>query len=264
VVELNHYIEVGKSISTNEVWITIHTGSRNFGKKICEYWQDVASKKDVVDVKVLIDEIKSKYPSNEWNTRIKEIKENNKKYVKNELDWLDGDNKEGYLCDMKLAQEYASLNRKTIMNDILSVMSTKVLVKEVIETIHNYISFDDNIIRKGSVRSYIGEKFLLPFNMVDGMLICEGKSNPDWNYSAPHGAGRIYSRSMAKKLLDVGTYKEGMDEAGIYSSVIGYDTIDESREAYKDAKMIEEAIEPTAKVLDRIKPILNMKAGKDR
>lgn len=252
----NHFLEVGRSQNTDDIWITIHTGSRNFGKRVCEYWQKISSMKDLPDRKEYLNKIKTVYPKKEWEDRIKEFNQKVKNIRQNELDFLTGNNKDGYLRDMKFCQEYASLNRKTIMEDILNILG-KPEIKDKIETIHNYIDLEDGIIRKGAIRSYIGERMIIPFNMRDGILICEGKSNPEWNFSAPHGAGRVLSRSKAKETLSLEKFEKDM--VGIYSTSIGKGTIDESPDAYKDSKIIEEAIEPTAKILDKIIPIHNMK-----
>ena len=128
---------------------------------------------------------------------------------------------------------------------------------EFIETIHNYIDPNDHIIRKGAVRSYIGEKFIIPLNMKDGFLLCEGKSNPEWNYSAPHGAGRIMSRSQAKANIAFKNFQESMN--GIFSTSISEQTLDESPMAYKNKELIIGAIEPTATIIEEIKPIYNLK-----
>lgn len=253
----NHFIEVGKSVNTSDIWITIHSGSRYLGKKICEYWQDIASKKEYKDFTEVINYIKTIYPKNDWNTRIKEYKEKMNKVKNSELDFLE--NKEdidGYLSDMYFAQYYASMNRHIIMNSILFILGVS-KTKNIIETVHNYIDPQDGIIRKGAIRSYIGEAMIIPFNMRDGVLICEGKSNPDWNFSAPHGAGRIYSRSKAKEELNLEKFERDMSD--IFSTSVCRSTLDESPDAYKDSSVIEKAIEPTAKILDRITPIHNMK-----
>jgi tRNA-splicing ligase RtcB len=170
-----------------------------------------------------------------------------------------------YLEGMFLAQTYAELNRKLIMDSIMDVLGSQFNVKarvvDRIETVHNFISFKDNVIRKGAVASYVGDRIIVPFNMRDGILICEGKSNPDWNFSAPHGAGRVLSRSQAKEKIDMADYKKSME--GIFTTSCNIDTLDESPMAYKDASVIEEAIEPTAKILFKLKPIYNVKAGGD-
>lgn len=257
VVKGNHFIEIGRSAITGDIWITVHTGSRNLGKKICEYWQGVASKRGIFNIKDEIDRIKKLYPKSEWEKSIQNVRNLAKGFIKSDLDYLDGDNKSGYLRDMVVAQEYAELNRYVIMKDIMNILGIKEGI-DCIETVHNYIDFKDNIIRKGAIRSYVGERMIIPFNMQAGILVCEGKSNPEWNYSAPHGAGRVYSRSKAKVELNLDEFKADMK--GIFSTSVGINTIDESPKAYKDPAVIEACIEPTAKILDRIIPIHNLKS----
>lgn len=252
----NHFLEIGKSVNTGDIWITIHSGSRNFGKKVCEYWQDVASKKEFVNRDEIIKKIKETFPKKEWQEKIMEMNLKIRKIKKSELDFLEGKNKDGYLDDMRFSQTYASLNRQTMMNQILSLLNNPV-VKDKIETIHNYINFEDNIIRKGAIKSYIGQKMIIPLNMRDGILLCEGKSNPDWNFSAPHGSGRLFSRSEAKQTLDLEKFKKDMED--IFTTSVCFSTLDESPDAYKDSSMIIESISPTADIIDVIKPIHNMK-----
>ena len=242
----NHFCETGLSTEGN-VWITIHSGSRNFGKRICEYWQNKAIKKINNDDK---NDIKKKIAKNKKSSGFK---------CSEELLWLDGEDAVGYLFDMIFCQIYAEVNRQHMMDIIMKIIDVKPI--ETIETVHNFIDFHDFIIRKGAIRSYIGEKMIIPFNMRDGILICEGKSNPEWNYSAPHGSGRILSRGQAKRQLDVASFKEQMKD--IYSTSVGQGTLDEAPDAYKDSKIIEESIQPTAIILDRIKPIHNMKCSED-
>ena len=162
---------------------------------------------------------------------------------------------------MNFAGWYARKNRSYIMYSILDLIFKEIknmpFPSREIETIHNYIDPKDNIIRKGAIRSYIGEKMIIPFNMRDGILICEGKSNPEWNFSAPHGAGRVYSRAKAKAELNLEKFENDMN--GIFSTSVGSGTLDECPDAYKDSKIIEEAIQPTATIIDRIIPIHNMK-----
>ena len=219
----NHFLELGKLENTGEYLFTIHSGSRQFGMKICEFWQRTAGKGN--------------------------------------LTYLTGDDMFGYLTDMIFAQQYASINREAmayIIEDILNIDS-----ENRIETSHNFIDFQDFIIRKGAIRSYKNEKMIIPFNMEDGLLICEGKSNPEWNFSAPHGAGRVCSRGdIKRKMKKTSSQKivqERMMKKGIYTSMV---PLDETKEAYKDSKIIEEAIEPTATIIDRALPVLNMKAKK--
>lgn len=256
----NHFIEFGKDLNDN-IWLTIHSGSRNLGKKVCEYWQKIAVKrkneKRLLNTNLeSIETIKAKYQKNEWEFRIKErnskLKDNS---ISDGLEYLEGNDYSEYLNDMQLCQSYARQNRLTIfykLRDIFKFSNT-----ELIHTIHNFISFDDMIIRKGAIRSYEGELCVIPLNMRDGILICEGKSNPEWNFSAPHGAGRIMSRSEAKRFLILGDFKEDMKDR--MSSSVCQSAIDESPRAYKNSKLIEECIEPTVKIINRIIPIITFK-----
>jgi len=174
--------------------------------------------------------------------------------ISDEMQYLENDNMIGYLYDMIFAQKYAEVNRQYIALTILDILGAKQVDK--IESVHNFIDFKDFIIRKGAIRSYVGEKMIIPFNPKDGILICEGKSNPDFNYSAPHGAGRVMSRAQAKQQISDEQARSAME--GVYAS---QKPKDESPLAYKDAKTIEDAIYPTANILTRIKPIINLKAG---
>lgn len=258
----NHFIEIGRSVNTGNVWVTVHTGSRNLGKKVCEYWQKVAVERLTCGgepIEVGINRIKSTFPKSEWQKEIVKlrglIKSNTVRATG--LEYLEGDDLRGYLRDMVICQDYAKQNRFSIMAEIRKFFGIKFFPWKTIETVHNYINFGDQIIRKGAISSYNGIKMIIPLNMRDGILLCEGKSNPDWNYSAPHGAGRVLSRSKAKVTVDLDAFKETMK--GVFSTSVGKGTLDESPFAYKDSKMIEEAIGPTADIIDRIIPIHNMK-----
>jgi tRNA-splicing ligase RtcB (3'-phosphate/5'-hydroxy nucleic acid ligase) len=261
----NHFIEIGLD-DHGDYWVTIHTGSRNFGKCVCEYWQGKAAKafsnEKKEDITQQIAELRSTIKDGKvLFEKIKELKaqkrENKPGIDMKGCEWLEGEDASGYLFDMIFAQMYAEVNRKyisgIICDDILGIDEPV----DSIHTVHNFIDFRDFIIRKGAIRSYVGEKFLLPFNMKDGILICEGKSNPDWNFSAPHGAGRAMSRGQAKRAIDINAFKEQMKD--IFSTSVGQGTLDEAPDAYKPAQVIEEAIGPTATILCRIKPIMNMK-----
>jgi RNA-splicing ligase RtcB len=213
----NHFIELSKSMMTMEphYWTTIHTGSRQFGLKICNFHQRKAPK-DRRGLGALFDQDMGLY-----------------------------------LIDMVVAQQYAHFNRGIIAREIKEIFDRQ--PDEVIETNHNFIDFQDWIIRKGAVKAAFNQKFILPFNMEDGILICQGRGNPDWNFSAPHGAGRVNSRRWAKDNLSLDDAKERMKNKGIYASKL---PIDETRDAYKDCKIIEDAIGPTAKILDRLAPMM--------
>lgn len=263
----NHFIEVGKSANTGDIWVTIHCGSRNFGKEVCEFHQYKAKKvienKRNVLLKDKITEIRKNSISSEIESNIKLAKkELGLDFTDiniNGMESLEGQDAMNYFFDMIFTQVYARFNRKRIAENISRVLAAD--VKETIECTHNYINFDDMIIRKGSISSYVGEKMIIPFNMADGLLICEGKSNSEWNFSAPHGAGRLLSRGEASRKIDLDKFKFRMK--GIVSTSVCKSTLDESPQAYKDPKMIEEAIAPTCKILDRVKPILNLKDGGD-
>ena len=261
----NHFIEFGRSAKTDEIWLVIHTGSRGFGAKIAEYLQSVAT--DVVRprraeaLRWRIAEIKKSAKGEEIALQIKDAGNSLglAKGVNDDpaMDWLEGEEAAGYLFDMIFAQVYAEYNRHTIAQIIMEILNGDEVDR--IETVHNFIDFHDFITRKGAIRSYPGERMIIPFNMLDGILICKGKSNAEWNCSAPHGAGRLMSRGDALRNLDIETFRKEMENAGIFSTSVCKSTLDEAAGAYKPATMIERAIAPTAQIVDRLKPIHNLK-----
>ena len=262
----NHYLEIGLSDTYEDFWITVHTGSRNFGKMICEYHMKIAKKlldnKRKVSLRSTIEDIKKTSSGLDIADKIKNAKKElglDFEIDMKGMEYLEDQYAIDYYMDMIFAQEYSKFNRSTIINNILKVLSVKEIDR--IESIHNYINFEDMIIRKGAIRSYVGERMIIPFSMKDGMLICEGKSNPEWNYSANHGAGRTMSRGEANRKIDLKDFEYSMK--GIVSTSVGKSTLDEAPQAYKNPKVIEETIEPTAKILDHIVPILNLKATGD-
>ncbi len=256
----NHFIEVGRSVNTEDIWITIHSGSRNFGKKVCDYWQKKAANKlnqrRYDSYKERLTELKKEISKQELESRITDLKKEFGIGDKiNGLEFLTEEDVIGYLNDMHFAQLYAQENRMVMLKEITKFFGLKE-IQDLIGTIHNFIDPDDSIIRKGAIRSYVTERMIIPFNPKDGLLICEGKSKPDWNFSAPHGAGRIMSRSRAKREISDEMAEKAME--GIFSTA---KPKDESPLVYKDPEMIEKLIEPTARVIDRVIPIHNMKAG---
>lgn len=261
----NHFIEFGRSAETDEIWLVIHTGSRGFGSKIAEHWQLVATAtvrpRRAEALRERIAEIKASAKGEEIALRIKDARNGLglAKGVNDDpaMDWLEGEEAVGYLFDMIFAQVYAEYNRHTIARIIMDIVGCGEVDK--IETVHNFIDFHDFITRKGAIRSYAGERMIIPFNMRDGILICEGKSNAEWNCSAPHGAGRLMSRGDALRNLDMEVFREEMARAGIFSTSVCPSTLDEAAGAYKPAEMIEQAIAPTAQIVDRLKPIHNLK-----
>lgn len=182
-------------------------------------------------------------------------------FLDRELCYLTENYRELYLHDMKICQEYASLNRETMANIILEKLLGKSLGEyKSFHTIHNYINFKDNIIRKGSISAYKDETVLIPLNMRDGCILARGKSNPLWNYSAPHGAGRTMSRTKAKEKINLVDYQETMK--GIYTTSVNTGTIDEAPMAYKPAQEIIDNIQDTVEIIKIIKPIYNFKASR--
>ena len=267
----NHFIEFGID-EAGSIWVTVHTGSRNFGKMTCEFFDKKAKESLKPDQNAYVEQLKARVQKGEIkSTDIGPLlekygQENHLDFDVNMSAYAEGELLKSYLYRMNLAQAYAVLNRQIIVETILDVIGNhvgrKVRSEDSIETIHNFISMEDCIIRKGAVASYVGQRMVIPFNMRDGLLICEGLSNPEWNFSAPHGAGRIMSRSRAKAEVSLEEYKKSME--GVFTTSVGRDTLDESPMAYKDAAMIEAAIAPTAKILHRVKPIYNVKSGGER
>ena len=263
----NHFIEIDKDKNDNK-YLIIHSGSRNLGTQVAEYYQklavDLCSGKEDYFIKrdEIIDTFKKAGKRKEIQKELKKLKEEYEeklpKYPK-ELCFLTGKYREEYLHDMNICQEYAVLNRNTMADIILKRMFNKSLSDyESFNTTHNYINFKDNIIRKGSVSAYKGEKLLIPINMRDGSLICIGKGNENWNYSAPHGAGRLMSRTKAKEVLNLEEFKDSMK--GIYTSSVSENTLDEAPMVYKPMEEIINNIEDTVEILEIIKPIYNFKA----
>jgi len=217
----NHFIELDYNQEKNMMGITVHTGSRSIGQKVCKKWAN----KSVVTGGYLSDKMMS-----------------------------------GYLTDMVIAQAYAKYNRKIIMDKIAAIYKKlcKGNVTEIISSVHNYLDFSDMIIRKGAIRSYVDELMVIPFNMRDGLAVCVGKSNEDWNCSAPHGAGRLMSRNKAKENITIEEFRKSME--GIYSTSVTESNIDESPMAYKGMDGIINDIEPTCEILYFMKPVINIKA----
>ncbi|MFH1404566.1 MAG: RtcB family protein [Patescibacteria group bacterium] len=260
----NHFIEIGRSQNTGNLWVTVHTGSRNFGLKIATYWQAIASKHIRKDSKVAlqaeIQRIKHETADRtQIGSLIAEAKQRLAPVAPTGLEWLEGEDAHGYLFDMIFSQIYAEENRTQIVRVLERAL--RVDEQDRVVSVHNFIDFEDFVIRKGAIRSYAGERMVIPFNMRDGLLLCEGKSNEAWNFSAPHGAGRVMSRTQAKKALSMDDFSQQM--TGVFSTSVCSGTLDEAPGAYKDPKLIEDAIEPTATIVDRVKPIHNMKAIED-
>ena len=261
----NHFIEIDIDDDNNK-YLIIHTGSRNLGKQVAEYYQNLAI--ELMQGKDKLYEMQNKlikeYKEQGRRKEIQEaIKELHRKYNPNplnipkELCYLTGEYRQMYLDDMTICQEFASLNRMTIAESILDEMKWNTIGG--FETIHNYIDLESNIVRKGAISAKDKEKVLIPINMRDGCIIGYGKGNEDWNCSAPHGAGRIMSRSKAKEIVSLEEFEKSMD--GIYTTSVNESTIDESPMAYKTMNEIVENIKDTVYIYKIIKPVYNFKAS---
>ena len=223
----NHFVEYGEDSETGDGWLTIHCGSRNLGTKVAAHWHNIANNPKRADM----------------------------------IGFLWDDTMRGYLSDMVIAQAYALYNHHVIRDRIFAILKklNKAKCEESIFTTHNYIDVSEEkpILRKGAIDASEGRKVAIPFNMRDGIAICIGKGNETWLNTAPHGAGRILSRSQAKKQLTMDEFKDSM--SGIFSTSIGHGTLDESPQAYKPMEEILSLIEPTVEVIAMVKPKLNIK-----
>ena len=224
----NHFIELGKD-ENRQLYLVVHSGSRNLGKQVCEYYQKLAA-----------DGLNRKG-----------------KGADRVLAYVEGEPFHNYLHDMAIVQRYADLNRKAIIKVLEK--KAKFKITEQFSTVHNYIDLDSMILRKGAISARKGERVLIPMNMRDGSLICIGKGNADWNFSAPHGAGRIMSRTDAKKSITLTQYEKAMK--GVYSSTVNRSTLDEAPFAYKPMDEIIANIGETAEIVSTIKPLFNFKAA---
>ena len=261
----NHFISIECALDGTN-YLLIHTGSRNLGQQVCRYYQSLA----VEDCNIKSEEIKAKteqliaeYKEALRHKEIKDaIRELREKYsvvekIPEDLCWLEGDHKNDYLHDMRICQDFAWKNREEIARRIMSYL--KVASTERFHTIHNYVDFEDNIIRKGAIRCNKGEKVVIPLNSRDGSIIGIGKGNVDWNCSGPHGAGRLMSRSKAREAISMDDFKSAM--GGIFTTSVNESTLDESPMAYKPAEEIIELVKDTIDVVEVIHPIYNFKAS---
>ena len=221
----NHFIELDKG--SDGYYLVIHSGSRHLGSEVEKYYHSVA------------------YDST-------------KEQVPYEFAYLEGMAKEDYLHDIRLVQEFAEINRKAIADEIIKAM--KLDVTDEFSTVHNYIDTEAMILRKGAVSAKAGERLIIPLNMRDGCLLCIGKGNEEWNFSSPHGAGRMCSRAEVSQRFTLSQYKKEM--AGVYTTSVSKDTLDECPMAYKNPQMIIDEIEPTVEICETIKSVYNFKSGR--
>lgn len=263
----NHFIEIDQA-KDGTYYIVIHSGSRNLGKQVAEIYQQLAvdlhmGKENYFKQR---DEIISTYKQEGRRAEIQNaLKELQKNYetkaleVPEDLCWLYGTFLEDYLHDVEICQSFACRNRERIAEILLE--RTGMSASESFHTIHNYIDTKEMILRKGAISARAGEKLLIPINMRDGSVIALGKGNPEWNYSAPHGAGRVLSRTRAKEKISLEAYQEAMK--GIYTTSVNESTLDEAPMAYKTLEDIIDVIHDSVEIIDIMKPVYNFKASDD-
>ena len=255
----NHFIEVDTDEDGNK-YLVVHSGSRHLGLEVAEYYQKEAYRtlcgNSAEQIKAVIAKMKAEGKDSKIQSAIEKLKENRTE-ISPEMAYVSGQLFDDYIHDMKIVQQFAVLNRKAMINEIIEGLNLTVV--DGFTTIHNYIDTDEMILRKGAVSAKKGERLLIPINMRDGSLICTGKGNKDWNRSAPHGAGRIMSRSQAFKTLTMEEFEKQM--AGIYSSSVNTDTLDESPMAYKKLEDIIDNITPTVNIVKKITPVYNFKSS---
>ena len=257
----NHFIEVDRA-DDGRLFVVVHSGSRHLGTEVAEYYQEEAWKTLSGNSKAQIDKIikqlKAEGRKDEIQSIVKSLKRESVREagIPKDLAYVEGNLFDDYIHDMKIIQRFAVLNRQAMMDIIIREMWLS--KQSEFTTIHNYIDTDSMILRKGAVSAKKGEKLLIPINMRDGSLICIGRGDASWNYSAPHGAGRIMSRNVAFKSLSLEEYKSEMQ--GIFTTCVNKKTLDESPMAYKSMDSIVRQIAPTAEIIMRIKPIYNFKA----
>ena len=261
----NHFIEVDQA-KDGTYYLVIHSGSRNLGKQVAEFYQQLAI--DLHAGKEAYfkerDEIIRTYKEQGRRAEIQEaLKQLKKNYKTQALDapedicWLYGTFMEDYLHDVEICQRFAKRSRERMAEIIME--RTGMTGAEAFHTIHNYIDVDEMILRKGAIAAHAGEKVLISINMRDGSVLAVGKGNPEWNYSAPHGAGRVMSRTEAKQSIDLEAYKKSMQ--GIYSTSVNADTLDEAPMAYKSLEDILDVIRDSVDIIDIMKPVYNFKAS---
>ena len=256
----NHFIEVDRG-ENGSLYVVVHSGSRHIGNEVAKYYQDEGRKAFWGGARYQVDaavaELRAQGRFREIQPTINRLRQEHEILLPRDLAYVEGRLFADYLHDMKIIQHFAALNRKAMMDVILTGMGLTPV--EQFTTIHNYIDTENRILRKGAVAAYKGQKLLIPINMRDGSLICVGKGNPDWNCSAPHGAGRLMSRKEAFKRLSLEEYRRQME--GIFTTCVDRTTLDEAPMAYKGMDEILSHIGPTAQIVERIIPVYNFKAA---
>ncbi|MGI6173690.1 MAG: RtcB family protein [Christensenellales bacterium] len=263
----NHFIEIGKT-SGGTLYLVVHSGSRNLGKQVADIYQRLAidlhmGKEDFFrQQEELIRTYKERGRRSEIQKALKALEKKFQRRspsVPEDLCWLYGTYLDDYLHDVEICQRFARRSRE-LMAEIL-LERGGLTAYDAFHTVHNYIDTDEMILRKGAIAARKGEKVLIPLNMRDGSILAIGKGNPEWNFSAPHGAGRIMSRTKARENIDMHDYRKSM--AGIYSTSVNEDTLDEAPMAYKALEDIIDEIRDCVDIVDIIKPVYNFKASED-
>lgn len=260
----NHFIEIDVDDEDNK-YLVIHSGSRNLGKQVAEYYQKLAVKRlysGKEERAEIIAKLKKEGRENEIQDALSKLAFKQSGNIPKDLCYLDGTDRRLYLHDMQICQQFAEWNRELMFARIAKGMGWgKNPPKETmfLHTVHNYIEFETNMVRKGAISAKEGEMVLIPINMRDGCILGIGKGNEDWNCSAPHGAGRLMSRRRAREIVSLDDFKQSMD--GIFTTSVGEDTVDESPMVYKSMDEIVANIADTVEIVKIIKPIYNFKAG---
>ena len=256
----NHFIEADQG-EDGSIYLVIHSGSRHLGVEVARYYQEEAYRQlneaSEDEKQALIAALRAEGKEKQIQKALKALAAERRTDVPKHLAYTAGELFTRYIHDMKLTQQFAALNRRAMMDELIRGMGLH--IAEQFTTIHNYIDTEHMILRKGAVSARLGEKLLIPMNMRDGSLICIGKGNDDWNQSAPHGAGRLMSRSEAKSSFTVSEFKKQM--TGIFTTTVGSGTLDECPMAYKPMEAITGCIGDTVEILETIRPIYNFKAG---
>ncbi|UHP10438.1 RtcB family protein [Listeria marthii] len=252
----NHFIEVNQGV--DGIYLVIHSGSRVLGKEIAEYHQEVAYKKlDILRKELKIGAADAKKMGDlEMATQLNDERELVK--LDYDLSYLTGLDLKQYLNDMEIAQKFAARNRYVMAQIILKAMKWDKAVVSAFDCVHNYIDIDNLMLRKGATSAQLGEQIIVPLNMRDGSILATGKGNADWNYSAPHGAGRMLSRSKAKVQISLESYQAAMKD--VWTTSVSKKTIDEAPKAYKSAKQLLADVGDTMEIQEIIKPLYNFKA----
>lgn len=269
----NHFIELAYSEKKEKYFLIIHTGSRNLGLQVADYYQQAAydtlhgqdeyhKQRESAERQSIVDKLTEEGQTKEISQALKDYKYDPKipediYNIPFELAYLEGQLFEDYIHDIKIMRKFAETNRAAISDVIQCGMRYE--IEDQWETLHNYIDTDNMILRKGSISANEGEIAIIPMNMRDGSLIVRGKGNPEWNYSAPHGAGRLMSRTEAKNSIPMKEFKKSME--GIYTTSVSSATLDEAPQAYKPMEEIVANIQDTCEILDVIKPVYNFKAS---